>query len=109
MAMHSTYHSLQTTLNRRFKDGLLLKGRTWSRAIDEAPYSDWTEFLWNAPSVFYRNRAQAVTTFPTTSSWGSSTNSVRREDVGDDGTSGAILGGWQLNGLFAAYRVGRSP
>ena len=55
---HSTYHSLQATLNRRFTDGLLLKAAyTYSKAIDEADYSDWTEFRWNAPSVFDRNRA----------------------------------------------------
>jgi hypothetical protein len=35
---HSIYHVLQATLNRRFKDGLLLKSAyTWSKAIDEAP------------------------------------------------------------------------
>ena len=57
---HSIYHALQATLNRRFRDGLLLKSAyTWSKAIDEAPYSDWTEFRYNAPSVFYRNRALA--------------------------------------------------
>ena len=62
---HSNYHSLQTTLNRRFTDGLLLKAAyTYSRAIDEAPYSDWTEFMWNAPSVFHRNRAQADHNIP---------------------------------------------
>ena len=42
---HSNYHSLQATLNRRFSGGLLLKGAyTYSKAIDEANYSDWTEF-----------------------------------------------------------------
>ena len=57
---HSIYHALQATLNRRFSDGLLLKGAyTWSKAIDEAPYSDWTEFRYNALSVFDRNRALA--------------------------------------------------
>ena len=62
---HSIYHSLQTTLNRRFKDGLLLKSAyTWSKAIDEATYSDWTEFPWNAPSVYDRNRALASHDIP---------------------------------------------
>jgi hypothetical protein len=104
---HSTYHSLQTTLNRRFKDGLLLKGAyTWSRAIDQAPYSDWTEFLWNAPSVFYRNRAQASHNIPHNFQLGF----VYELPFGSgktwatSGTSGAILGGWQVNGLFAAYQ-----
>ncbi|MGH9628763.1 MAG: TonB-dependent receptor domain-containing protein, partial [Bryobacteraceae bacterium] len=57
---HSTYHSLQATINRRFSGGLFIKGAyTYSHAIDMAPYSDWTSFRWNAPSVFYRNRATA--------------------------------------------------
>ena len=46
-------------------DGLLLKGAyTYSKAIDEATYSDWTEFSWNAPSVFDRNRAWRTHNIP---------------------------------------------
>src|SRR6202008_2465616 len=57
---HQISHAQQATLNRRFKHGLLLKSAyTWSKAIDEAPYSDWTEFRYNALSVFDRNRAVA--------------------------------------------------
>jgi hypothetical protein len=60
---HNNYHSLQLTLNRRFTDGLMVKAAyTYSKSIDQAPYSDWTEFMWNAPSVFSRNRAQADST-----------------------------------------------
>jgi hypothetical protein len=103
---HSIYHSLQVSLNRRFTDGLLLKGAyTFSKAIDEATYGDWTEFNWNAPSVYYRNRALAAHDTPhnlqfafvyelpfgSTKKWATS------------GVSNAIFGGWQLNGLFAAY------
>jgi Carboxypeptidase regulatory-like domain/TonB dependent receptor-like, beta-barrel len=103
---HSIYHALQATLNRRFKDGLLLKGAyTWSKAIDEAPYSDWTEFRYNAASVFDRNRALADHDIPhnfqlaavyelpfgTGKKWATT------------GTSGKILGNWQLNGVFSAY------
>ncbi|HMF61467.1 MAG TPA: TonB-dependent receptor, partial [Vicinamibacterales bacterium] len=102
----SIYHSLQASLNRRFSNGLLLKGAyTFSRAIDEAAYSDWTEFMWNASSQFDRNRALAGHDIPhnfqfafvyelpfgSTKKWATT------------GASGKILGGWQLNGLFAAY------
>ncbi len=62
---HSTYHSLQTTINRRVAGGLFLKGAyTYSHAIDMANYSDWTGFNWNAASVFYRNRATASHDIP---------------------------------------------
>jgi hypothetical protein len=104
---HSTYHSLQATLNRRFTRGLFLKAAyTYSKAIDQAPYSDWTEFLWNAPSVFDRNRAQADHNIPHNFQAGF----LYELPFGPgkrwatDGTSGAILGGWQMNGLFSAYQ-----
>ena len=102
----SIYHSLQASLNRRFSNGLLLKGAyTFSKAIDDATYSDWTEFLWNASSQFDRNRALASHDIPhnfqfafvyelpfgSTKKWATT------------GTTSKILGGWQLNGLLAAY------
>jgi hypothetical protein len=103
---HSIYHALQATINRRFKDGLLLKGAyTWSKAIDEATYDDWTGFLWNAPSVFNRNRALASHDIPHNFQLAT----VYELPFGSGktwattGLSNAILGGWQLNGVFAAY------
>jgi hypothetical protein len=104
---HSNYHSLQTSLNRRFKDGLMLRASyTYSRAIDEAAYSDWTEFMWNAPSVYYRNRAQADHNIPQIFQLGF----VYELPFGEGkrwatgGTAAAILRGWQTNGLFSAYQ-----
>ena len=46
------------------------------------------------------------TTFPTTSSLASSTNcrSAASKKWATTGASSAILGGWQLNGLFSAYQ-----
>src|SRR4051794_12978436 len=103
---HSIYHSLQTSLNRHFSAGLLIKAAyTWSKAIDEAPYSDWTEFLWNASSVYYRNRALANHDVPHNFQLAA----VYELPFGSNkkwattGTSAAIFGGWQLNGIFAAY------
>jgi hypothetical protein len=102
----SIYHSLQASLNRRFSNGVLIKAAyTFSKAIDEAGYSDWTGFMWNASSQFDRNRALAGHDIPhnfqfafvyelpfgTTKKWATT------------GTSSKILGGWQLNGLLAAY------
>src|SRR5207237_10322224 len=37
---HSNYRSLQASINRRFSDGLLVKGAyPWSKAIDPAAYA----------------------------------------------------------------------
>jgi hypothetical protein len=102
----SVYHALQTSLNRRFSKGLLLKAAyTWSKAIDEATYSDWTEFLWNAPSVYGRNRALASHDIPHNFQLGF----VYELPFGDGkpwattGMSRTILGNWQMNGTYAAY------
>ena len=103
---HSVYHALQATLNRRFKDGLLLKSAyTWSKAIDEAPYSDWTEFRYNAASVFYRNRSLADHDIPHNFQLGALYELPfgKQKKWATSGLSSTIFGGWQLNGVFAAY------
>ncbi len=103
---HSNYHSLQATLNRRFTQGLLIKSAyTFSKAIDEANYSDWTESPWSAIAYRYRNRALAA--FDTPHNFQLATVYELPFGPGkpwaQTGTSAAIFGGWQLNGLFAAY------
>ncbi|HEY1336110.1 MAG TPA: TonB-dependent receptor, partial [Bryobacteraceae bacterium] len=103
---HSIYHSLQATLNRRFTNGLLIKSAyTFSKAIDEATYSDWTEFSWNAESQMYRNRALASHDVPQNFQLGMMYELPfgQGKKWATTGSSAAILGGWQLNGLFAAY------
>ena len=103
---HSSYHALQTSINRRFTNGLLLKGAyTFSKAIDEANYGDWTELLWNATSVLYRNRALASFdtphNFQLASVWELPFGSGK--PWATTGLSNALFGGWQLNGAFSAY------
>jgi hypothetical protein len=104
---HSTYHSLQATINRRLSGGLFLKGAyTYSHAIDMANYGDWTAFSWNAPSVFYRNRASAANNIPHMFQLGYSYDVPfgPGKSWANRGISSAILGGWQLNGVFSAYQ-----
>jgi len=57
----SRYHSLQTSVNRPFKGGFLLKGAyTFSKALNEADEDGWTGPLtWNQPSQQHRNYARA--------------------------------------------------
>ena len=103
---HSIYHALQASLNRRFRDGLLLKGAyTWSKAIDEAPYSDWTEYRYNAAIVFDRNRALADHDIPHNFQMAAVYELPfgREKKWATEGLRSAIFGGWQLNGVFAAY------
>ncbi|MBO0859414.1 MAG: TonB-dependent receptor, partial [Chloracidobacterium sp.] len=104
---HSSYHSLQVTVNRRLTDGLFIKAAyTYSHAIDMADYADWTGFLWNALSVFDRNRATSSSSVPHTFQFGS----VYEFPLGPgkkfakSGVAGAALGGWQINSIFSAYQ-----
>jgi hypothetical protein len=104
---HSSYHSLQATINRRLASGLLIKGAyTYSHAIDMANYGDWTAFSWNAASVFYRNRASSLNNIPHTFQLGY----VYEHPFGkgkkwaNQGVGKALIGGWQFNGLVSAYQ-----
>ena len=100
------YNSLQISVNRRFTGGLLLKGAyTYSRSIDNAEYSDWTEFMWNATSQLSRNRAASDFNIPQNFQLGF----VYELPFGagkkwaQTGAAGAIFGGWQTNGIFSAF------
>jgi len=108
----SSYNSLQVSLNRRFTGGLLLKGAyTYSHAIDMADYSDWTETMWPSGLGWGRNRASASYDIPHNfelayvyelpfgngKTWAQS-----------GGPAAAILGGWQINGMFSAFMGGRN-
>jgi len=56
----SRYHSLQTSINRPFKNGFLLKGAyTFSKALNEADDDGWVGLTWNQPSQMHRNYARA--------------------------------------------------
>lgn len=103
---HSIYHSMQATLNRRVRGGLFLQGSyTFSHAIDMANYSDWTSFNWNAPSVFYRNRATA--SFDTPHNFQLAyiyeLPFGKGKPWASEGLQAKILGDWQINGIFAAF------
>ena len=56
----SRYHSLQTAINRPFKNGFLLKGAyTFSKALNETDDDGWAGLTWNQPSQVHRNYARA--------------------------------------------------
>jgi hypothetical protein len=106
----SVYHSLQATLNRRFTSGLFLKGSyTYSRAITEAEYSDWTEPIWGAISAQSRNRAPAAFNRPhmLQMAYVYELPMGAGKKWAPDGAAKAILGGWQINGIFSAVQGGQ--
>jgi hypothetical protein len=100
--LSANYHSFQTAVNRRFTDGLFVKGAyTWGRAINRTDDEGWAGVPWNDPNLMDRNRAQAGYNRPHNlqlatvyePSWGG-----RR-----DGFAGLMLRGWQINAVFSAH------
>jgi len=98
----SRYHGLQIALNRPFQNGLMLKGAyTLSRAKNMADEDGWVGLTWNHPLMYDANYALAgfdrTHNFQLGFAW-------ELPFLRDDTSAfGAILGGWQLNGLFSAY------
>lgn len=99
------YNGLQANLKRRFDHGLLLTASyTWSKSTDWNTDSDTTP-LFNAVAYQYRNRA--VSDFDRTNMF--TTGFVAELPFGkgkpmlSKGLASRIAGGFQINGLFAAY------
>ena len=98
----SKYHALQTTLNRPFKNGLLLKGAyTWSKAMNETDDDGWTGVTWNIPDQRYRNYARAG--YDRTH--GLQMAAVYELPFFKESTNpvGWVLKDWQVNGIFSAF------
>jgi hypothetical protein len=99
----SNYHSLQTSLERRFTAGLMLKTvYTWSHSIDNNS-TDYT-YYFALPEVMDRNRSSSGfdrrhnfrTAFIYELPWGPGKRWAK------SGFAGAIIGGWQINGIFSS-------
>lgn len=109
--LDARYHSLQTTINRRFANGLFLKGvYTFGKAInfaDESASDDGSSnLLWNLPSQFRRNRALAdhdrTHNFQMAWVYELPFNPGKALSPGNRVLS-ALVRDWQINGLVAAY------
>jgi hypothetical protein len=94
-AATSTYHSLQTKLERRFHSGLnLLAAYTWSKSIDDATdfaSGDASEHVLDSMN---RNREKAVSSFDVPHRFSAAFNyplPARKRNI--------ALSGWQVNGI----------
>jgi hypothetical protein len=103
-AFSAPYHSLQATLNRRFVGGLFLKGAyTYAKAVN---YTDGGGLTFNTASEFSRNRALAGHDRTHTLQMGwlyELPFGAGKPWASGGGLAGAVLGGWQINGIFSAY------
>ncbi|MBA2645203.1 MAG: hypothetical protein H0U81_00255, partial [Pyrinomonadaceae bacterium] len=98
----SRYHSLQVAINRPFQNGLLLKGAyTLSRAKNMADEDGWVGLNWNHPLKYEDNFALAG--FDRTHVFQMGFVYDLPFLNKDTNLTSRLLGGWQLNGIFAAY------
>jgi len=107
--VNANYHSLQVAVNRHFTRSLMIKGAyTYSRAINWTDDDGWAGMpITNHQPSLRRNRAQAGYNIPQIFNvgyvyelplgkgkrWANSNPAAR-----------AVLGGWQLNGIFSAFQ-----
>jgi hypothetical protein len=104
--LSANYHSLQTSINRQFSNGLLLKGAyTFSKAINMTDENGWATVAWNWGPTIQRNRARAGYDRTHVFQLGY----VFELPVGrgrrflTSGPASWILGNWSLSGIFYAY------
>lgn len=105
--LHHWYNSFQATANRRFTGGLFLKGSfTYSQALNEANYGDWTTPIYNALWALNRNKAQADYNRPLMFqlAYAYELPFGPGKKFAQNGAGKAILGGWQINGIFSSVQ-----
>ena len=100
----SRYHGLQLALNRPFQGGLLLKGAyTFSRSknMTSGDEDGWTGVDYNHPMVYDLNYALAGfdRTHVFQMAWVYELPFLKE----NKSMLGIALGGWQVNGIFAAF------
>ncbi len=95
----ANYHSLQTSLERRFAAGVMVKSvYTWAHSIDN------NSTYIGIPELFDRNRSASDfdrrhnfrTAFIYEMPWGPGRKWAK------SGLASALIGGWQVNGIFSA-------
>jgi hypothetical protein len=101
------YHSLQTTLNRRFSNGLMLRANyTFGKAINMNDEASRGSLMFNHPSVTARNRALAG--FDRTHNFHAGALyelpfGPGKRFVHSRGLLSTLARSWQVNGIFGAY------
>ncbi|MCX6594410.1 MAG: TonB-dependent receptor [Acidobacteria bacterium] len=101
---NTNYNGLQMSATRNAGKGLLLKAAyTFSKAINVSDDDGWAQYIFMTPSQLSRNRARSGYDTPHNFQLGF----VYDVPFGKNGfggpIAGAIIRGWQMNGIFAAY------
>ncbi|MEK7833480.1 MAG: TonB-dependent receptor, partial [Acidobacteriota bacterium] len=103
----ANYHALQVAVNRRFANGLFLKGAyTWSKAINMTDDTGWAGLTFNSPSQRGRNRALAGYDIPHNFNIGSAYELPfgKGKKWASDGATASVLGGWSVSTVLSAVQ-----
>jgi hypothetical protein len=104
--LSSNYNSLQTTLNRRMSQGLLIKvAYTYSKAMDMVDDDGRAGLLFNWAPIMSRNRAPSGFDIRHNfqAGWVWDLPFGRGRAFASSRPASWIVGGWQLNGTLSAY------
>lgn len=104
--LSSHYHSLQTSLNRQFSNGLLLKGAyTFSKAINMTDDNGWAAVSWNWGPSIERNRARAGydRTHVFQMAYVYELPFGKGKSLLQSGPGAWLLGNWSVSGVFYAF------
>ena len=104
--LSSHYTSLQIGINRRFSNGLMIKGAyTRSKSIDMADDDGRVGLLFNYAPELARNRAVSGFDIPNNFQIGGLYDLPfgKGKTYFQNGLASHVLGGWQVNGTFSAY------
>lgn len=102
----ANYNALQASLERRFSDGITLKGAyTYSRAIDMTDPDGWAQLIFYAPSQIRRNRAASGFDIPQNLVMSGIYDLPfgRGKKFLTAGLPSKIAGGWTWNSMFSAH------
>jgi hypothetical protein len=103
--LSANYHSLQTSLNKRFSGGLLIKGAyTWSKAMNMTDDDGWAGVSWNWGPAFRRNYAPAGydRRHIFQLGWVYELPFGKGKAWVNSGPASYIIGNWQVNGIMSA-------
>lgn len=103
----ANYHALQVAINRRFANGLFIKGAyTWSKAINMTDDTGWAGLTFNSPSQRARNRALAGYDIPHNFNIGTAYELPfgKGKKWANEGVGATVLGGWSLSTILNAVQ-----
>jgi hypothetical protein len=95
------YTRLQTAINRPFKNGLLSRAYTWSKAMDRERRRRMVAVTWSQPSQLSRNYALAGYDRTHNFSMGFLYDLPFAKN--DNGVLATIVQNWQVNGVYQIY------